>query len=203
VASKVHCFRIQSFTPLFISQEDVELLDKTPVRFIDLHAVDLLLTPVRRVDLLSIRVVDGGHLVTEDFNYGLLCERDDVFGVHVEQVSVFKHARRVPSENQNVVIASDSDTTALTDGEFVCRINELPFGISLTILISFNGVQIFFSLVIDSTEDVDKLISETARRVVMTGHVQVTDFPPKIHVNVVDLALLPSVFMVHSRSGND
>jgi len=57
---------------LFNSQENVELLDKAPVTFVDLHAVDFLLTPVGGVNLLSFGVVNGGHLVAENFNHGLL-----------------------------------------------------------------------------------------------------------------------------------
>jgi len=147
---------------LFISQEDVELLDKAPVTFVDLHAVDLLLTPVSGVDLLSFGVVNGGHLVTENFNNGLLGQRHHISVLNVEQVRVFEHAGTIASKNDDVVITCDSDTTSLADWEFVSRIDQVPFGVLDTILESFNSAEVLFSLIVDSAEDIDELVSKTA-----------------------------------------
>lgn len=62
------CFRVVNRR----SHKDIQFLYETPVAFINLHGVDLLLTPVRRVDRLSLRVKDRRHLVAENFNDGLL-----------------------------------------------------------------------------------------------------------------------------------
>jgi len=91
----------------------------------------------------------------------------------------------------------------LADWELVSRVNQVPLGILDSILESFNCAEVLFSLVVDSTEYVNELVSKTAGRVVVAGYVKLSDLPPEIHVNVVHLTFLASVLVVHARSSHD
>jgi len=98
-------------------------LDQTPVALLQRHRIDLLLAPVRSEDQVGRAVIDGGHLVAEYFNDGLLEAGRDLFGVHVEKVTIFEHASTVATKDEDVGATSSGHAAALADGESVAAVD--------------------------------------------------------------------------------
>lgn len=101
-----------------------------------------------------------------------------------------------------MLVASDSHSTSLAYGELVARVDDVPLTILNSDVKPLDGVQVLLGLVVNTAEHIHDLVCEAAGRVVMASNVEVSNFPPEVHINVVDLTLGSSIFMVHSRASD-
>ena len=98
----------------FRSQEHVQFLDEAPVALLQWHWVNLFLAPVSSEHQIGLIIIDGGHLVAENLNHGLLHARRHLFRVHIEQIAIFQHASRVTAKNEDVWAARRGNSAPLS-----------------------------------------------------------------------------------------